>query len=242
MSDEYSDEISKHYAAYRPPIHQEILGVALPKGSDFELGLDIGCGTGVSSEALIKFCSRVIGIDPSSAMLAQASHVEGLSYLQGTGDNIPLDNNSVDVVAFAGSLSYAKSEALIDEIVRVCRNNAWVIAYDFEALLDEHLESLGVTLPSRVSTYNHAENFEGSNSMVEQQVNQAAITLEVSSEQLAHVLFSSSRRYSALSERYGPNQAFGAVVNALSEMNERHTIYVDTYFSTYQVNVLTPPV
>ena len=78
--------------------------------------------------------------------------------------------------------------------------------------------------------------------MVEQQVSRGTITLEVSSEQLAHVLFSSSRRYSALSEHYGPNHAFGAVVNALSEMNERHTIYVDTYFSTYQVNVLTPPV
>ncbi|WP_299144238.1 class I SAM-dependent methyltransferase, partial [uncultured Vibrio sp.] len=160
-----------------------------------------------------------------------------LSYLQGTGDNIPLDNNSVDVVSFAGSLSYAKSEALIDEIVRVCRNNAWVIAYDFEVLLDDHLESLGVTLHSRVSTYNHAENFEGSNSMVEQQVNQGTVTLEVSSEQLAHVLFSSSRRYTALSERYGPNKEFGAVVSALSKISESHIISVNTYFSTYRVNV-----
>ena len=78
--------------------------------------------------------------------------------------------------------------------------------------------------------------------MVEQRVSQATITLGVSSEQLAHVLFSSSRRYSALSEHYGLNHAFGAVVSALSEMNERHTISVDTYFSTYQVNVSTPPV
>ncbi|MDD1827084.1 class I SAM-dependent methyltransferase [Photobacterium sp. ZSDE20] len=237
MAEQYNDEVSRHYAAYRPPIHQEILGAAFTNDTAFKLGLDIGCGTGVSSEALIKFCSRLVGIDPSSAMLAQANNVEGLSYLQGTGDNIPLDNNSVDVVSFAGSLSYAKSEALIDEIVRVCRNNAWVIAYDFEVLLDDHLESLGVTLPSRVSTYNHAENFEGSNSMVEQQVSQGTVTLEVSSEQLAHVLFSSSRRYTALSERYGPNQAFGAVVSALSKISESHMISVNTYFSTYRVNV-----
>uniref|UniRef100_UPI00260FC5BF methyltransferase domain-containing protein n=1 Tax=uncultured Vibrio sp. TaxID=114054 RepID=UPI00260FC5BF len=55
-------------------------------------GLDIGCGTGVSSEALIKFCSRLVGIDPSRAMLAQANNIEGLSV---SVHQAPIDRKNV---------------------------------------------------------------------------------------------------------------------------------------------------
>ncbi|WP_299143118.1 hypothetical protein [uncultured Vibrio sp.] len=42
MAEQYNDEVSRHYAAYRPPIHQEILGAAFPNPNDaaFKLGLD----------------------------------------------------------------------------------------------------------------------------------------------------------------------------------------------------------
>lgn len=73
MSEEYNNEVSRHYAAYRLPIHAKILKEALPEiAVNFSLGLDIGCGTGRSSKVLKAFSQQVIGIDPSTEMLAEA--------------------------------------------------------------------------------------------------------------------------------------------------------------------------
>lgn len=59
-------------------------------------------------------------------MLEQASEAAGITYLQGTGEDIALPDSSVDIVTFAGSLSYAKSSALVQELVRVCWPNATI--------------------------------------------------------------------------------------------------------------------
>ncbi|WP_234495959.1 class I SAM-dependent methyltransferase [Vibrio maritimus] len=236
MSDEYNDQVSKHYAAYRPPIHGLILKQAIESiKPSFEKGLDIGCGTGLSSNALAAFCCEVVGIDPSAEMLANASLSHGVSFVQGTGDNLPLTDSSVDIVTFAGSLSYAKSDKLVDEILRVGNEDVTVVAYDFEVLLDDVLTSLGITLPPSTSSYNHAENFSEFEVLTEIAVHQSRLVIPVSSEQLAHVLFSSSKRFALLVERFGSDNTFDRVVKALSE--DRHQeISVDTYYSTYRPN------
>ncbi|WP_028021425.1 class I SAM-dependent methyltransferase [Enterovibrio calviensis] len=238
MSEQYSVEVSKHYSAYRPPIHDEILKEVLLNRGDFTYGLDIGCGTGVSSLALSKFCENVVGIDPSEAMLAEASQREHLSYIAGTGDNIPLDDDSVDIVSFAGSLSYAKSDSLVGELLRVCRTNAWIVAYDFEVRLDDSLNLVGVSLPQRASGYNHAENFDGYREFKEVKVHNGKVTINVSSTQLAHVLFSSSRRYLLLTDFFGSQNTFKLVVDKLTAFNHEHKIDIDTYYSIYQINAL----
>lgn len=64
--------------------------------------LDLGCGTGRFSEPLrAHFGARVIGIDPSQKMLAQAVQkpdATSVSYLMGSGESIPLRDGSVDLV------------------------------------------------------------------------------------------------------------------------------------------------
>ncbi|MGR5092633.1 class I SAM-dependent methyltransferase [Vibrio maritimus] len=234
MSDEYNDQVSKHYAAYRPPIHGLILKQAIESiKASFVKGLDIGCGTGLSSNALAEFCNEVLGIDPSAEMLANASSSHGVSFVQGTGDNLPVADSSIDIITFAGSLPYAKSDKLIDEILRVGKENTTIIAYDFEVLLDDVLANLGVVVPSSTSNYNHAENFSDSKALAEIAVRQSRLLLPVTSEQLAHVLFSSSKRYSLLVERFGSNNTFANVVKALGDSG-KHEISVGTYYSTYK--------
>lgn len=64
--------------------------------------LDLGCGTGRFTEALaIRFDARVIGIDPSKKMLAQARSKpsdDRIRYEQGCGESIPIPDNSVDLI------------------------------------------------------------------------------------------------------------------------------------------------
>ena len=64
--------------------------------------LDLGCGTGRFSEALAAhFDAQVLAIDPSKKMLEQARGKQRdprVSYLLGSGESIPLDSNSVDLI------------------------------------------------------------------------------------------------------------------------------------------------
>lgn len=236
MSDQYDSETSKHYASYRPPIHGKILEHALRETSQttFNLGLDIGCGTGVSTEVLRQHCANVVGIDPSIDMLTKAQSQTGVSFAQGKGECIPLGAKSVDIVTFAGSLSYANKILVVSELLRVCRPNAFIVAYDFKVMLSEFLDRLGAQLPPSSSQYNHAENFTGFNDLYELKVYDGDITIEMSAKQLSHVLFSSTKYYKVLVERFGADDTFTKVVAELGE-DKTHHVKVETYYSTYQV-------
>lgn len=238
MNEQYNSEISKHYAAYRPPIHSKILKQAISHCGDFEFqyGIDVGCGTGLSSKALSEFCTEILGVEPSSEMLSQAEPNENISYIQTTGEHIPIEDHSSDIVTFAGSLSYAKSDALVTELIRVCRPDSIILAYDFKVQLSEFMSLLQVEITAKPSSYNHAENFEGNHEFEELKVYQGDLTLPMTSEQLAHVLFSSMKYYVALIGRFGEADAFSSVVKALGE-NFIHQVKVDTYYSVYKVEV-----
>ncbi|MGY3569860.1 class I SAM-dependent methyltransferase [Vibrio paucivorans] len=236
MIEQYSDEVSRHYAAYRPPIHSKILARALAQQQGFQQGLDIGCGTGVSSEALNEFCQRVVGLEPSEAMLSQVSPNNCISYVLGSGDAIPLGDHVVDIVSFAGSLPYAKSSQLVSELTRVCASHAFIVVYDFEVQLGEFMSLLGVMLQPRKAQYNHSENFDGYSELAPVQTSQEKLSLVLTPKQLAHVLFSSARRYSAIVERFGSDNTFNTVVDVLKSASREHKVSVDTYYSSYRLS------
>jgi ubiquinone/menaquinone biosynthesis C-methylase UbiE len=63
--------------------------------------LDLGCGTGRYSAALAAhFGARVVGVDPSEKMLAEAYRKGGdnVRFLRASGEALPLDDASVDMV------------------------------------------------------------------------------------------------------------------------------------------------
>ena len=62
--------------------------------------LDLGCGTGRFSQMLADlYGARVIGVDPSETMLAQARRkAPGLTFLVGAGERLPLEDASIDLV------------------------------------------------------------------------------------------------------------------------------------------------
>ncbi|MGR5152449.1 class I SAM-dependent methyltransferase [Photobacterium swingsii] len=235
MSEEYSSEVSAHYAAYRPPLHQIILNEMVVTGDVFNIGLDIGCGTGVSTQALSQYCHHVHGVEPSAAMIAQARTTETISYHLGCGENLPIKDKSIDVVSFAGSLSYAKSDALLCELARVCKSKATVLVYDFEVQLGDVLTWLGVKTYSSNTNYDHTVNFSDCSAFHEEQVTADTINLRLTSAQLAHVLFSSIRRYVLLVEHLGGQSTFDYVREKLNAAGDTHTVSINIYYSKYKV-------
>lgn len=236
MSEHYNEAIARHYAAYRPPIHALILQQQFADSAPFSHAVDIGCGTGLSAIALTPYCDKIHGIEPSQAMIDQATSHPKVIYRQGHGESIPLESNSVDLVTFAGSLYYAKSDTLIRELCRVCHPDALILVYDFEVLLDPILDSLGLRIVRGESGYDHAINFSDCPELGERSREETTLPITMSSPQLAHVLLSSNRRFSVIAEWLNQNDPFEGLVAALNDIAQVHTIRIDTYQSLYHVN------
>ncbi len=234
-SERYDDISAKHYAAFRPPLHSLILNRLLGSDETFEMGLDIGCGTGYSALALTKYCERVIGLDSSPSMLADAKSHNQITYVCGQGDDFQqLPAQRFDVVTFAGSLYYTKTERLRKELARVCNPQGTILVYDFELLLHGFMAKFGVEVPSTSSDYDHGANLKEWTefSIVKDSVER--LGLEVSEKDLTHLLLSDSNRYDVLSKSFPKGDLFESLVDELmSRSIERDKLFADIYFARY---------
>lgn len=235
MSELYNEPSAKHYSAFRPPLHNIILEQALKNSSQFSDGLDIGCGTGYSARALSEFCSRVVGIDPSQSMLDRADQHSNIKYIKGSGEQIPLPEDSVDIITFAGSLFYTDLKKVAIEIRRVGRKNARIISYDFKLILDDILSSLSIPVEVNDSDYDHTINFSGQNDFEELAIRQKQISLELLGDQLAHVLLSEHHLYKKFCAKYSADDPFDALKKSLVKSDNHFFIKANIYYSVYRL-------
>lgn len=94
--------------------------------------LDVACGTGYGSLLLAKSAARrVFGIDISKKTIKYAQkHYphKKLKFVVGDATDIPLANNSVDVVVCFETLEHVKKyRKLLDEVKRVLRKNGLLV-------------------------------------------------------------------------------------------------------------------
>jgi SAM-dependent methyltransferase len=235
MTERYDSTAAAHYAAYRPPLHRLILSHVLSEGERFGKGLDVGCGTGYSAIELARYCGEVLAIDPSRSMLARATAHEGVRYQRGAAEDVPLGDDSVDIVTFAGSLFYADRGAAAGEVVRVGRDGALVLVYDFEVLLDEVLQACGVEPGGNASDYDHSVNFSGISGLTELALVSERVGLRVSAAELAHVLLSDSHRFDLLAGGVGRPDPFPALVEEIRSRSEDVTLEADLFYSSYRI-------
>ncbi len=93
--------------------------------------LDIACGEGYGSFLISKNAASVIGVDIDCNVIAQASKKyikKNLSFIQGTTSNIPVADNSIDVVvSFETIEHHNEHEKMFEEIKRVLKSNGVLI-------------------------------------------------------------------------------------------------------------------
>lgn len=112
-----------------------------------QTALDVGCGAGASTKALLPHVERVVGVDPFSGMVKRAVvNVPDASFVQGQFEALPFANASFQLVATAGAINYADLKLALAETSRVLQRGGWFAAYDFSAACRLSVES---ELPSR---------------------------------------------------------------------------------------------
>ncbi len=236
MDEHYNELVAHHYSEFRPPLHAPTLATVLDESEKFPLGIDIGCGTGYSAIALANYCDQVIGLDPSSAMLADAVEHPKVSYICGNAESLSkcAIEQSVDIVTFAGSLYYAKSMSLEDQLSRACNPNGLIIVYDFEVLLEECLADLGLAIPSVASDYDHLANVDDWDNFSLQTRESTKTALDLSPVELAHIVLSDSNRFIEISKNYSVQDPFHSLVDELHKRGKQHSLVADTFSSRYR--------
>lgn len=132
--------------------------------------LDLGCGTGRFSEALAThFAAAVIGVDPSTKMLDQARKKlrdPRVRYESGSGEAIPLADDSVDLVFMSMSFHHFEDpKAAARECRRVLPPGATAF--------------LRAGIRDRISSYPYVDFFPASRPILEDCLPTAAFIREV---------------------------------------------------------------
>ncbi|MFS4416640.1 class I SAM-dependent methyltransferase [Maribacter sp. 2307ULW6-5] len=234
---DYNDIMARHYASYRPPLHRPILKTAL--GTErFGTGLDVGCGTGISTKALLAFCRQVVGTDPSEAMLSQAKATHNTLFCKMTGNKLPFPDAHFDICTYAGSWWYGKSDALLQETLRVTAPNGTLLLYDFEVRLAPYLDLLQLTAPPP-SGYDHRADFSGFAAAPELLTKQQReFSLDMDPTSMAHLLCADANLYGQLTTIYGETHLFERLVQELQrhENNKWPAVMAVAHLSRYRAH------
>lgn len=234
MTNDYNDTVAKHYAAFRPALHEVILRRLTRPNERFRLGLDVGCGTGYSAVALAEYCDRVFGIDPNQQMLDKATAHPKVSYVNGCGGNMSVIGiDRFDVVSFAGSLCYTKTIQMKSELLKTLSPDGVVLVYDFQVLIDDLTANLGVFCCSAASDYNFAENLCDWPEFTSEVVGTDRVLLQISEQEAAHILMANSDRYRLFQQLFADTDPFGGLIDYLQRQGGKLQLYADFYFARH---------
>lgn len=142
QSKKYFDEVASNWDNMRNDFFSDEVRLAAYKTANVEdgkLASDIGAGTGFITEGLINKNVKVIAVDQSEEMLNllknKFSYYKDLKCIQGIGEDLPIEDNSVDYVFANMFLHHVENPSLvIKEMQRILKAGGKLIITD----LDEH--------------------------------------------------------------------------------------------------------
>jgi ubiquinone/menaquinone biosynthesis C-methylase UbiE len=150
-SKKYFDKVAHQWDEMRKGFFSEAVREKAFSVAGVEAGkiaADIGAGTGFVTEGLIRKGLQVIAVDQSDVMLKEMrkrfSDVEGIEYLEGESEKLPLPDESVDYVFANMYLHHVESPLKsIKEMRRILKSGGKLVITDmdkhtFEFLKREH--------------------------------------------------------------------------------------------------------
>lgn len=237
MTNEYNITVAKHYATFRPSLHEVILKRLVRPSERFRIGLDVGCGTGYSTVALAEYCKRVIGLEPNQPMLDKATAHQKISYVKGYGENMSvLGQDRFDIVSFAGTLFYTKNNKMKSELLRILVSDGVVLVYDFQVLIDDLTTCLGVSLCSAASDYNFTENLCDWPEFTSEVVGTDRLILKLSEQEAAHVLLANSDRYRLFQKLFPESDPFCGLIDKMQRQDGKLQLNADIYFARHSLS------
>jgi SAM-dependent methyltransferase len=130
----FSDRV-RDYVRHRPD-YPEAMAEALRTATGLEQGAlvaDVGSGTGISAQLLLRHGFRVVGVEPNEAMRGAAEAALGRNprfrSVDGTAEHTTLPPGSVDMVAAGQAFHWFRRDEARREFARVLRPEGWVALF-----------------------------------------------------------------------------------------------------------------
>jgi ubiquinone/menaquinone biosynthesis C-methylase UbiE len=136
---------AEKYAVGRPDFHANTISrvkdflqieYKLPKA------LDIACGTGLSTKALLIIAENVYGTDLSPEMLNLALEKDKIYYAVAPAENQPFDKGEFDLVTVSSGVHWFNIDAFLIETNRILKDKGLLVIYEnfFSGEMEESRE------------------------------------------------------------------------------------------------------
>ena len=128
-----ASETAEAYVQGRPYFHPlviETLKDRLSLAEPVKVAVDVACGTGLSTQALLAIAEQVVATDVSEAMLSRAPKDARITYRQASAESLPLADASADLMTVSSAFHWFERQAFLREARRVLRPGGWLALYE----------------------------------------------------------------------------------------------------------------
>ena len=126
---------AERYAKGRPYFHPntiEKISTTLNLKHKIDKALDVACGTGLSTKALLDIAESVYGTDTSEEMLNYASLNESIHFQKAQAEQLPFSDLEFDLVTVCSGVHWFQIDVFLKESHRILKTNAWLVLYRSE--------------------------------------------------------------------------------------------------------------
>ena len=127
------EDAAKRYSIGRPYFHQNTIRKVkeqLQIDQLLDKGLDVACGTGLSTKALTEIVSIVHGTDLSDEMLKNAIKDEKIIYQKAIAESQPFLNEFFEIITVCSGIHWFDIDKFLNEAYRLLKSNYWLVVYD----------------------------------------------------------------------------------------------------------------
>lgn len=124
---------AERYSNGRPDFHSEAIRKIknrLGLRRKFDRALDIACGTGLSTKALLEIATEVYGTDASQEMVNLAACKERIKYAVAPAEDQPFSDSSFDLITVCSGVHWFEIDKFLSEANRLLKSKAWLVLYE----------------------------------------------------------------------------------------------------------------
>ena len=124
---------SERYSKGRPDFHSNTIKhikAYLHLDKKLNNALDIACGTGLSTKALLEIATNVYGTDISQEMLNFATSSDKIHYSIASAEEQPFTDNYFDLITVSSGVHWFDIDKFLIEANRLLKSKSWLVLYE----------------------------------------------------------------------------------------------------------------
>jgi ubiquinone/menaquinone biosynthesis C-methylase UbiE len=124
---------AERYAKGRPYFHPNTIQHIkefLRLNGKVDRALDIACGTGLSTKALLEIATSVYGTDASPEMLHLAPLAEKIHYSVALAEQQPFGDSYFNMITVGSGVHWFDIDRFLQEAYRLLKSKSWLVLYE----------------------------------------------------------------------------------------------------------------